>query len=526
MILAAISLALAGGAVAKPVAKLAAARAPAKAVPASVAVMPPPADHMPLRIGMSFAEIRAATPGAVWKMTPVENYVGRHFVRVLAAPALAALDGLPLDVIAVRGPTDTVFAQHFVSRPLAMTKGDCFARFRRFSDAVGLHTGLSVKDWLPEIAPEYKVQSPPLYSREPWSFGLADQLVIGPSQFEANFVVSGSSIAPPPWPSSETDVPVPGFSPLSMSIVNVGKGPMLGWFGHFEQANVRWMVTGLFERDQPTSEENRVAFENPAETPGKCRMSVVSKTGNEWQRSKASSAQSAPPYPLFTRDQLRNGGRLADRYYALVARNRSARTDDEADIYFCSVSLRNGGLERCKAETALPKPAKGELPLYNVNALGFLASFAAPGPPINEDDFASRFVRVQFGFRPDDKLPEFDWNKTDTGKPSGLQLTRDLQISGGDYPPIAIRNNIEADVIIHCLVLSDLSVFCGHVTAQITSGTMPPDSTVNPEGLFTNEVSRMIIRRMRAANAYPQKLDGSDARGTYFRRLIKFRTPK
>ena len=535
MITAVISLALTGETIAKPVL----ANVTKKPIPAKTVVKPPPKDNMPIRIGMTFAQIRAATPGVVWKMAPVENYAGRSFVRVLAAPAAATLDGMPLDVIAVRGPSDTVFAQHFVSRPITTTKGDCFSRFRRFSDAVGLQTGVDVKAWLPEITPAYVDQTASGGFIEPLSYNLADQLIISPSQSGLTPASPGRYFFQSPEYSRTFSFLVPEYPTLSTSYIYFEKTIALGWFGHFEQSDVRWTVTAMFERDEPLSVKNIVSFENPAETPGKCRMSLVSKTGNLSQSGTSANSQSAPQYPLYTRDQLREGGRLANRYYALLRRNFTARTDGEAGIYLCRASLRDGGLVGCAAEKPEPMLPEGQ---FSPFAPLFLSGFAAPATPINEDDFAFRFVRVQFSFRPEDKLPEFDWSKAEAGNAVAVQLTRDLQITSDDYPPSAIGDEISADVNVDCLVLNDLSIYCGSVIAQVIPKQVIPEQVVpkqaipkramskkldrkiaqNYEKLFADEVLRIIFDRMRATNAYPQKADGSDARGTYFRRRIKF----
>ena len=519
MITAVISLALTGETIAKPVL----ANVTKKPIPAKTVVKPPPKDNMPIRIGMTFAQIRAATPGIVWKMAPVENYAGRSFVRLLAAPAVATLDGLPLDVIAVRVPSDTVFAQHFVSRPIATTKGDCFARFRRFSDAVGRQTGVDVKAWLPEITPAYFNQTASGGFIEPLSYNLADQLIISPSQSGLNSASPRRYFFPSDWHSRAFSFLVPEYPTLSTSYIYFEKTIALGWFGHFEQSDVRWMVTAMFERDEPSSGNNFVSFDNPAETPGKCRMSLVSKTGNPSQSGASDNNQSAPPYPLYTRDQLRDGGWLANRYYALSRRNFAARTDGEAGIYLCGASLRDGGLVGCAAEKPEPMLPEGQ---FSPFAPLFLSGFAAPATPVNEDDFAPRFVRVQFGFRTEDKLPEFDWSKAEAGKPSGLQLNRDFPIYAEDYPDSARRNEIDADVAVDCLVLTDLSVFCGHVTAQAMSAKLGRKFAQGFDKVFADEVTRIIVRGVRSINTYSQKADGSDPRGTYFRRIIKFRVPK
>ena len=535
MITAVISLALTGETIAKPVL----ANVAKKPIPAKTVVKPPLKDHMPIRIGMTFAQIRAATPSVVWKMTPLEKYAGRSFVRVLAAPTAAALDGLPLDVIAVRGPSDTLFAQHFVSRPMGMSKGDCFARFRRFSDAVGRQTGVDVKAWLPQITSAYFDQTASGGFVEPRSDDLADQLIINPSQSGFNSALPGRYFFPSREDSRTFSFLIPEYPTLSTSELYFEKKTIsLGWFGHFEQANVRWTVTAIFERDEPLSLNNRVSFENPAETPGKCRMSLVSKTGNPSQSGASDNNQSAPPYPLYTRDQLRDGGWLANRYYALSRRGFTARTDDEAGIYLCSASLRDGGLRRCEAEKPKPMLPEGQLGPF---APLFLSGFAAPATPINEDDFAPRFVRVQFGFRLEDKLPEFDWSKAEAGNPITVQLTQNLYISDDDYPPSAMRDEIDADVNMDCLVLNDLSIYCGRVIALVIPKQVIPEQAIpkrpmskkldrkiaqNYEKLFADEVSRIIFRRMRSINTYSQKADGSDPRGTYFRRIIKFRVAK
>lgn len=523
MITAVISLALTGETIAKPVL----ANVTKKPIPAKTVVKPPIVDNMPIRIGMTFAEIRAATPAVAWKMTTIENYDGRSFVRVLAAPAVAALDGLPLDVMAVRGPSDTLFAQfaqHFVSRPIVMNKGDCFARFRRFSDAVGRQTGVDVKAWLPEIRSEYSDNTSSGNFTEPRSDKLADLLIMSPQQSGSDFVPLWPIFSPRPWDYREPAISVPGYPHLSMSVVDLEKERGLGWYGHFVQANVRWMVTGTFEPDQSPSDANWVSFDSLAETPGKCRMNIVSKTGNQLENDAPDNDQSTSPYPLYTRDQLRDGGRLADRYYALLSRDINTRNDDEAGTYLCSLSLSDGGLKRCEAETSSPKPRKKQF--APLNAPDFLAGFTALGAPISEDDFALRFVRVKFAFRPGDKLPEFDWNKAEMRPRVGVQLTRDLQVSFDDFPAEAKRDEIGADVAVDCLVLPDFSVYCGRVTAQAISKSLGREFTQKYDKIFVDAVFRVIIRRMRGANAYPHRGSGSDPRGTYFRRRIKFTSPK
>jgi hypothetical protein len=521
----AIVLALAPGANAAP------ARSKAKPVlkrslPGAPVVPTQPADKMPLKISMSFSEVRAATPEVTWTMTPVERYATRGFARLLSARGAAALDGLSLDVIASRGPTADRFTQHFVSASLPMAQGACADRIERFATALAKHVGK------PEGLDAW-VNNPTMGMPEPWSVNLADKLIYGVQ-------INGDAFTYTPNLSTRFDRaflnatgwPVqPEYKKLATAHEYPKGIPVLAWWHIMTQGSVNYTVIGIFERPISPSMQNSVSFKDSPDTPGSCRMgfSAVADSG----QSNAANDLIAPQYKNYFRRDLKSTERLADRYHALQLRADQGLKGAEADNYLCRVAPASNRLIECRGETPEPpkaRKAKGAPIAYTTRtAPAFLSSFAVPGPPWDEDDFAPRWARVEFAFESGDVAPIFDWDKgfaerrLGDGTSRSVSLNKSLNITGDDYPPIATRDNISADVQVDCVVLDDLSVFCGRVKATIISGTMTGGSPRTAENLFEQEVQRLISRRMQGTTALAKTKDGNDARGLYFRMAIKFR---
>jgi hypothetical protein len=511
--------------------------APAKSAAKPVAVSkakagpptPPPVDHMPIKPGMRFSEIRAATPGVSWTMTPVERYANHGFARLLSARGAAVLDGVALDVIAARGPVFSMASQHFVSAPIAENYGACKARIERFSGAVAKLAGKEPNGWAGEV--------PRGYFREPWAFNLADKLVVGESLNDAVFARVAE--LDPSFVRNYVSEKGQKKHPKAQALIQREMFPKNRyaqvWSGVMEQGDVRWIFVSSFQPDveagRPPSLpaiEDKPA-ETPPETPGKCRLSFSTQQGDVDRVTSGTSPLIVPRYDYFTRDQLRDGGNLAARYYALQLRKEEGLTSDEADTYLCSVALLNNRLTGCAKETPTsptPPAPKGQPVGYPRWSAGlFLTGFAVPTPPAGEDDFTPRNARVQFAYRPEDKLPAFEWGKVDPEKRKGFALSRAFNINANDYPPAAIRHELQADVMVDCVVLTDLSLYCGQVKATSTSGKMPEGSAQKPEAIFEREVSRAIARRFSGVFAIALAGEDKDPRGAYLRIPIKFRLP-
>ncbi len=243
--------------------------------PIAVVKLPPAPDETPLWLGKRYADIRTATPGVAWTMTPVERYAGRGFVRVLSARHAAGIDGIPLDVIMARGQRATIEAQHFISDPMIMSQGDCVAKIGRMAELVAQRAGLPPKQ------ESWSGEALPIQFGEPWPHNIADRLTRGEAltdevfsrrpSLDSSFVRQFSN-------DSGKELAIESTGLLS-SVHYPRDRPALTWWAFLKSGSLRWTFLSTFTRSYPTGGGAPASFENPPETDGVCRISFSVQSG-------------------------------------------------------------------------------------------------------------------------------------------------------------------------------------------------------------------------------------------------------
>jgi hypothetical protein len=205
----------------------------------------------------------------------------------------------------------------------------------------------------------------------------------------------------------------------------------------------------------------------------------------------------------FDSKLLRHAGSLARRTHDL----ERLPTLPEAGLDFefsCEVSRSRGAARNCK------NTGKSSAePYFSVaQRWAQAALFDFSGTTVDRDDPRPLLIAIPIRMQVSDQRP-MDFLQAPAVPGESIEFVTLMRGSPADYyPPIAVRNNVEGDVLLICQIQSDRSVLCGR----------KPDSAAPSPEL---EVTGVRLGEMVEA---PDKLsDGRSSNGTVFSKTIKFR---
>jgi hypothetical protein len=433
-----------------------------------------------IHLGMRFTDIRAAKPNIKWTMTPIKFYGRRGFARVLAGQNAAKINGQAYDMLAVRGPKIEMAALHFVRPAVKSDKNSCQNSVADFVATVVDVAQLDIG----------KMQGtpPPKLIEEPRIWGIVDKFVYGINGYgvpERN-VQEYYDFAAEKGPAGTTIRP--------------------DWIDF--KTHISWHV---FNWDQETLVSIFVEF-NPDVQNGDIGLCRV---GFSLQHGGSETIYPSPtPIQLIKaqRADLLDAGNLSERYQILTRRSKSLTPLLENGIYTCSISLADTKIEYCSQQDP-PATKTGQIIDF---APSFLKTYKINMPKIDEGDFAARTANVEFTFNDQDVVPAFKWGDALAQKlPAGFILKGRPQISSDDFPTPALREKVEATVYFDCVILNDLTVYCGRARVE-------PDAA---KPLYEGFMTSLLPRRFKNLRAEPKPGQDISTANRYFHYVAHFRLP-
>jgi hypothetical protein len=433
-----------------------------------------------IRLGMNFATMRAAKPHVKWSMTPVKSYARRGFARVLAAQDAVTLNGQKYDLLAVRGPKAEMAALHFARPAVKSDKKSCENSVAGFVATVVDVAQLKTNNMLG--AP------PPKLIEEPRIWGIMDKYIYGIKSYGV------------------VECNVPEYYDFATENGPAGTTLRPDWID--SKTHKSW---NLFNWDQDTLTSIFVEFNPDLQNgdSGLCRVGFSQQHGG----SETIYLSPAPVEINVNRTDLRDGGNLAERYRLLTRRGSTQTPSQEKGIYRCSISPSDNIIEYC-AQQGIPSQATSQTLNF---ASDYLKTYKINIPKIDEDDFALRSVIINFSFNDQDVVPTFNWDNALTQKlPKDFILVGRPQISSDDFPTSAIQQKVDATVYFDCVILSDLSVYCGRARVE-------PD-TAKP--LYEGFMSSLLTRRFKNIRAELKDGQNINTANRYFHYVARFIVPK
>ena len=439
------------------------------------------------RADMTFAQVRSARPAIVWKSS-VRQKAGSHaFSRGLYADDAVIFVGKSYDVVFSRN-TDGVSELTALTYVAAATPKGCGRVFEQTLEMVATTFSVSPKIWVGSRPVGYSVNPYFWEHLDFFKFGFP----IGDVKFDAGEARANRPV------KAERSKAGAAFSLSVYKDARLGQDSQ-SWRSYVTNGNALIQVSGAYSNFHP--------YGSSAEQQCRIAISLV-EASNKVGGALAEAIS-------IDRSKLALFSGLGERYEYLTA-----KTIDSAMLsqkgYDCVLDASNGRLNDCNptgmADRGSPASPDEQLDIVR----GYMGLFKLANWQLNEDDLVQHPVHVAFSLDTSDKVPAFDWRKAkpETDPQKKVKLNYGNLITSEDYPDEAMAKNVSGVLVFSCIVLPDLSPYCGKMLVT------PPENEV-----YFAKIAPKVQRRLRKVRVAKNLDDGEKAEGTYFTFTLRMMFP-
>lgn len=252
--------------------------------------------------------------------------------------------------------------------------------------------------------------------------------------------------------------------------------------------------------------------------PGRCRLALVRTAPGSVKAAPATLT--VPADRVLDRSDFNRSRTLAAQYAQLQPATPGVLAPPAALPagtlrLACGIEAEGGTLSGCR-QSGPPRdpvaPVARDPGIESVAAI--LRGLQLKTWQFDEDFFGTVPVQVEFTAAPDDLPPVIDWDAVPLQPANAVSFDKPLRVLSDDYPVRALRAELDSIVTMDCVILSDLSPYCGRYLIE------PVESVA----AFT-PVLRTIHRRNVVRRARPLGKDGQTAVGQRYRQRIVFMVP-
>jgi hypothetical protein len=262
-------------------------------------------------------------------------------------------------------------------------------------------------------------------------------------------------------------------------------------------------------------------FGLPEKLPSQCKVTIKIEDKGNYSLGNPTRIVN-----IIDRESIELVGSHGAAYGAIMEYDGSeVTTDDSAFSFECDIraipsrtTKIAGQFDNCK-----PLDDNGKLVLANFitpdmrRRAEYIGFFREKKWKIDEDNFQKNKVRLKFSWRNFVSVPQIKWdNNLSNINDFAKNISRNIanNIGANDYPVFAIRNELTAIVYFDCVVLDDLSPFCGRMRVE-------PKENTTAFGSIWRKFQRGIV----GVKIDPKLEDGTSSVGKFFFKRLVFRLP-